>query len=107
MGGWLILTQPGLSPSKKRQASLDAPTAVILCSYCPPFFKVHFRGQEKHNDARKAKREQEKVRAIIGLGFLIFFLPKEIGKNQKTQPGNRVDGGRYRPTSLLPGYTSP
>ena len=24
MGGWLILTQPGLSPGKKRQASLDA-----------------------------------------------------------------------------------
>ena len=26
------------------------------------------------------------ARAIIGLGFLIFFLPKEIEKNQKTQP---------------------
>jgi hypothetical protein len=35
----------------------------------------------------KPQNEQETVRAIIGLGFLIFFLPKEIGKNQKTQPG--------------------
>jgi hypothetical protein len=35
----------------------------------------------------KLKKVQEKVRAIIGLGFLIFFLPKEIGKNQKHQPG--------------------
>jgi hypothetical protein len=61
-------------------------TAVILCSYCPSFSKVHFSGQEKQNDTRKTKREQEKVRAIIGLGFLIFYLPKEIGKNQKTQP---------------------
>ena len=41
----------------------------------------------KQKEIRKAKREQEKVRAIIGLGFLIFYLPKEIGKNQKTQPG--------------------
>jgi hypothetical protein len=49
--------------------------------------------QEKHNDVRKAKREQEKARAIIGLGFLIFYLPKEIGKNQKTQPGTTEGSG--------------
>lgn len=28
-GGWLILTQPGLSPGKKRQASLDALTTKL------------------------------------------------------------------------------
>ena len=29
MGGWLILTQPGLSPSKKRQAALGARTCEL------------------------------------------------------------------------------
>ena len=31
MGGWLILTQKGLSPLKKRQASLDALTDELTC----------------------------------------------------------------------------
>ena len=30
-GGWLILTRPGLSPGKKRQASLDALTTCFTC----------------------------------------------------------------------------
>ena len=30
MGGWLILTQPGLSPSKKHRASLGTPIAAIV-----------------------------------------------------------------------------
>jgi hypothetical protein len=29
-GGWLILTRPGLSPGKKRQASLDALTSLLI-----------------------------------------------------------------------------
>jgi hypothetical protein len=29
MGGWLILTQPGLAPDKKHQASLGALTSTI------------------------------------------------------------------------------
>jgi len=38
----------------------------------------------------KPKEVQEKIRALIGLVFLIFFLPKEIGKNQKHQPGATI-----------------
>ena len=41
----------------------------------------------------QAKLSASQARAIIGLGFLIFFLPKEIGKNQKTQPGTTEGSG--------------
>ena len=41
----------------------------------------------KPTSAIKAQTLDLQARAIIGLGFLIFFLPKGIGKNQKTQPG--------------------
>jgi len=30
MGGWLILTQPGLAPDKKHQAALGALTSTII-----------------------------------------------------------------------------
>jgi hypothetical protein len=44
-------------------------------------------------EIRKPKKVLEKIRAIIGLVFLIFFLPKEIGKNKKIQPGATTLGG--------------
>ena len=85
MGGWLVLTQPGLSPGKKRQASLDALTAVILCSYYPPFFKVYYRVQEKHNDARKAKKGARKSKGNNWVGFIDFF-PSEGDRKKSINP---------------------
>jgi hypothetical protein len=58
--------------------------AVFLCSYCPRQAREVETWQEKQTETRKAQKKQERARAIIGLGFLIFFLPTEIGKNQKT-----------------------
>jgi len=67
--------------------SINKPTLKSFCNFLP----------------------QEKERAIIGLVFLFFYLLKADRKKTKTPTwsDDRVDGGRYRPTSLLPGYASP
>ena len=41
----------------------------------------------------KAQTLDFQARAIIGLGFLFFFLPTEIEKKQKTQPGTTEGSG--------------
>jgi hypothetical protein len=40
MGGWLILTQPGLAPDKKHQAALGAPTLGITGFKKRQLFKI-------------------------------------------------------------------
>ena len=40
MGGWLALTQPGLSPGKKRQASLDATNGRNCVQLLPVYFRI-------------------------------------------------------------------
>ena len=76
-------SQPGLSPGKKRQASLDALTAVILCSYCP-VIELKILDYKTNDPTLYRFRPQEKERAIIGLVFLFFFLLKADSKKTKT-----------------------
>ena len=56
----------------------------------------------------KPKIVQEKVMAIIGLVFFIFYLPKEIEKNQlyRRSPGIVIPG-IVIPGIVIPGIVIP
>jgi len=62
-----------------------------VCSYYPDIFRVYLSLANATKSGFEAKTLYPTGRVIIGLGFLIFFLPMEIGKNQKTQPEATIE----------------
>ena len=72
-------------PARSVKLRMTPLTAVILCSYCPPFSKVHLMEQEKHNDARKAQKGARKSKGNNWVGFF-DFLPSEGDREKSKNP---------------------
>jgi hypothetical protein len=75
-------------------------TAIFLCSYCPGKASETETWQEKQTVERKPKEVQEKIRAIIGLVFLFFYLLKADSKKTKT-PTWSDEGAEHRKNSYV------
>lgn len=65
-GGWLILTRPGLSPGKKRQASLDALTFSFHKLFVSRFTAASARIHPSP-DIHACKRRGARVPSSVGL----------------------------------------